>query len=176
MKVSKSTNDVLLNDAISRDRTTARRSALVEILLFERFLTREQLIVRVERCLGKGCFGESAWIDTFYRDMRVVKRALDAAGYQLAYSRSKQSPGYYLQNQPPVSTDLAEKIEGSVNEIDPSQITILKNLSVKQRFQQGFSITNLACTSVAHTIRNRNPQLSYAASHRLAIQRAYNHD
>ena len=73
--------DILLQDAIKRDRTTARRAELVQILLHERRLTREQLIARVEGKLGKGCFGESAWEDTFFRDMKLVKRALKAAGY-----------------------------------------------------------------------------------------------
>jgi hypothetical protein len=176
MEISTESLTVLLEDATARDRTTARRSALFKILFHERCLTREQLIVRVEGILGKGCFGEAAWIDTFYRDMRVVKRALDAAGYHLAYSRSKQRPGYYLRNQPSISTDMSEKIKGSVNEIDPSQITTLKKFSSKQRFQQGISISNLACAAVAHSIRQRNPQLSNAESHRLAIQRAYEHD
>jgi hypothetical protein len=49
----------LLQDAASRDRTTARRACLVRILCFERYLTRTGLIARVERELGRGCFGLS---------------------------------------------------------------------------------------------------------------------
>ena len=73
---------VLLEDAIERDRTTARRMALLKILHQECRLTRTQLIVRVGGMLGKGCFGEYAWMDAFYRDMRIVKRALRATGRQ----------------------------------------------------------------------------------------------
>jgi len=171
MNVSPAALDVLLEDVITRDRTTARRTALLKILLQERNLTREQLIVRVEGKLGKGCFGDSAWIDTFYRDMQVVKRALRAAGYQLAYSRSLHQPGYYLHNQPSISSDLSATMEGCVAEVDPSQISILKQLSLKQRFQQGCSISNLARRVVANRIRQRNPQLSPAEAHRLAIQK-----
>ena len=69
MSISPAALNVLLEDAITRDRTTARRAALLKILHQERYLTREQLIVRVEGILGVGCFGDSAWIDTFYRDM-----------------------------------------------------------------------------------------------------------
>src|SRR3990172_10446315 len=87
--------DVILQDAIQRDITTARRVALLEILWNERYLTRAQLIARVELRLGKNCFGVSAWEDTFYRDMRFVKKAFEAAGYRLLYSRNKQQPGYY---------------------------------------------------------------------------------
>ena len=82
--------DAILHNAIQRDITTARHAALLEILLNERYLTRSQLIARVELRLGKGCFGVSAWEDTFYRDMRFVKQAFEGAGFQLRYSRNKQ--------------------------------------------------------------------------------------
>src|SRR6266545_5572083 len=84
--------DNILHDAIHRDITTARRTALLEILWNERYLTRAQLIARVELRLGKNCFGVSAWEDTFYRDMRFVKQAFEAVGYQLLYSRKKEQP------------------------------------------------------------------------------------
>ncbi|NIM94726.1 MAG: hypothetical protein GTO18_13580 [Anaerolineales bacterium] len=170
MSISPVAQDVLLQDAIARDRTTARREALLRILNQERYLTREQLIVRVEGRLGKDCFGESAWQDTFYRDMQVVKRALRAAGYQPAYSRSLQRPGYHLRNQPSVGSDLSAILDGGVAEVDRSQNDIYKNLSFKQRFQQGCSISNLARQVVAHRIRQRDPQLSLLEAHRLAIQ------
>jgi hypothetical protein len=162
--------DLLLQDAINRDRTTARRTALLEILQQERYLTREQLIVRVEGKLGKGCFGEAAWRDTFYRDMQVVKRALRAAGYQLAYSRSLQAPGYYLHGQPSIGAELSATLDGSIAEVDRSQITIYKHLSFAQRFQQGCSISNLAHQVVAYRIRQRNPRLSFVESHRLTVR------
>lgn len=172
MSISPAALDVLLEDAIARDRTTARRAALLRILHQERYLTREQLIVRVEGLLGVGCFGTSAWIDTFYRDMRVVKRALHVAGYQLAYCRSMQRPGYYLRDQPPIGPDLSATLAGSVMELDPAQINIYKQLSFKQRFQQGCSISNLARQVVAHRLLQRNPQLSYLEAHRLALQKS----
>ena len=58
--------DVILQDAIRREITTARRVALLETLWNERYLTRSQLIARVGLRLGKHCFGISAWEDTFY--------------------------------------------------------------------------------------------------------------
>lgn len=171
MSIPPAAQDILLDDAIARDRTTARRATLLKILQQERYLTREQLIVRVEGKLGKGCFGDSAWIDTFYRDMRVVKRAMRAAGYQLSYSRSRKQPGYYLRDQPPVSSDLSTILNGSVSEVDLTQIRILKQLSFRQRFQQGCSISNLARQVVANRIRKRNPQLSLTEAHRIAVQK-----
>jgi len=161
--------EVLLGDAITRDRTTARRVALWRILHQERYLTREQLIVRVEGKLGKGCFGNSAWEDTFYRDMRVVKRAFKAAGYKIAYSRGSQRPGYYLLDHPAIGADLSTALDGGVAEVDRSQITIFKGLSLEQRFRQGCSISNLARQVVAGRIRQRTPQLSLAEAHRQAV-------
>ena len=162
--------DILLQDAINRDRTTARRAALVEILLQERYLTREHLIVRVEGKLGKGCFGASAWKDIFFRDMQLVKQALQAEGYKLAYSRSSLKPGYYLRDHASISSNMDTILQGCVSEVDPSQIKILKKLTFKQRFQQGCSVSNLARTIVANRIRQRNPRLSSAEAQRLAIQ------
>ena len=171
MNVSPAALGVLLEDAINRDRTTARRSTLLDILLQERYLTREQLIVGVEGRLGKGCFGDAAWEDTFFRDLQVVKQTLEAAGYQPAYSRSLQQPGYYLWDQPPVDAEFSAILEGSVAEVDPSQIAILKRLSFRQRFQQGCSITNLARQVVVNRIQQRNPQLNPSEAQRLAVQK-----
>jgi hypothetical protein len=162
--------EILLQDAINRDRTTARRAALVEIFLQERYLTREHLIVRVEGKLGKGCFGASAWKDIFFRDMQLVKQALQAEGYILAYSRSSLRPGYYLRDRAGISSKLETILDSCVSEVDPSQIRILKKLTFKQRFQQGCSVSNLARTIVANRIRQRNPRLSSAEAQRLSLQ------
>jgi hypothetical protein len=170
MLIPRQTLEIFLADAIDRDRTTARRLTLCAILLHERYLTRQQLIVRVEGKLGAGCFGESAWVDIFYRDMQVVKKALRAAGYQLVYSRRRQQPGYYLSDQPSISSDLSTILDGSVAEVDPSQIAIFKGLSFRQRFLQGCSISNLACQVAANRLRQRNPQLSLAEAQRMALQ------
>lgn len=170
MNINRAALELLLEDASTRDRTTARRVALLTILHQEHYLTRSQLIVRVEGILGKGCFGDSAWEDTFFRDMQVVKRALRAAGHQPAYSRDSQRSGYYLYHQPPIGSDLSHIIDGCIAEINPSQVAIYKQLTVRQRFQQGCSISNLARKVVAHRIGLRNPQLSPAEAHRLAVQ------
>ncbi len=171
MELPPSALQVLLDDAITRDRMTARRAALLNILQHERYLTREQLIVRVEEKAGKGCFGDSAWVDTFYRDVKVVKRALEAAGYQLAYSRNMKLPGYYLRNHPPISPELSGILESSIAEVDPAQIAISKQLSFGQRFRQGCSISNLARQIVANRFQQRNPHPSLTEGNRLAIQK-----
>jgi hypothetical protein len=68
--------DTILHDAMQWDTTTARRVALLEILLNERYLTRSQLIAGIELRLGKNYFEISAWEDTFFHHMRFVKQAL----------------------------------------------------------------------------------------------------
>ena len=165
--------DAILNDAMQRDITTARRAAVLEILWNERYLTRSQLIARVELQLGKNCFGLSAWGDTFYRDMRFVKQAFEAAGYRLLYGRNKQQPGYYLDGQPALSSEIKQVLKGSAAEVDQRQIDIYRKLSFAERFYQGCSISDTARKVVAYRIRQENPRLSIAEANRMAVQRAY---
>lgn len=165
--------DAILQDAIRRDITTARRVALLEILWNERYLTRTQLIARVELRLGKNCFGIAAWEDTFFRDIRSVKQAFEAAGYQLLYSRTKQQPGYYLDGQPALSSEIQQVLKGSAVEVDQRQIDIYRKLSFAERFHQGCSISDTARKVVAYRIRQENPRLSVAEANRMAVQRAY---
>lgn len=175
MNIANAAEKVLLEDAAERDRTTARRRALLLILQHERWLTREQLIDRVEGQFGTGCFGEAAWVDTFYRDMRVVRRALRAAGFQVAYSRSLEQPGYYLRGQPAISAELARQLDGSVAEVDRAQIAVLRALSPRQRFQQGCSISNLSRQVVANRLQRRKPGLSREAALRQAVRSGSSH-
>lgn len=165
--------DAILHDAMQRDITTARRVALLEILWNERYLTRSQLIARVELRRGKNCFGISAWEDTFYRDMRFVKLAFEAAGNQLLYSRKKEQPGYYLDGQTALSSELKQVLKGSTAEVDQRQIDIYRTLSFAERFHQGCSISDTARKVVAYRIRQENPRLSVAEATRMALQRAY---
>ena len=165
--------DVILHDAMRRDTTTARRIALLEILWNERYFTRSQLIARVELRLGKNCFGISAWEDTFYRDMRFVKQAFEAAKYLLLYSRKKEQPGYYLNGQPALSSAIQQVLTGSAAEVDQRQIEIYQKLSFAERFHQGCSISDTARKVVAYRIRQENPRLSIAEANRMALQRAY---
>jgi hypothetical protein len=165
--------DVILEDAIRRDLTTARRSKLLEILWNERYLTRAQLIARVELRLVKNCFGISAWEDTFYRDMRFVKQAFQATGYQLLYSRKKEQSGYYLEGQAALRSEIQQVLKGSAAEVDQSQIDIYRKLSFAERFHQGCSISDTARKVVAYRIRQGNPKLSLMEANQIALQRAY---
>lgn len=165
--------DVILQDVMQRDITTARRVALLMLLWSERYLTRSQLIARVELRLGKNSFGILAWEDTFYRDMRVVKQALEAAGYQLLYSRRREQPGYYLDGQPALSPEIQQVLKSSAAEVDQRQIDVYRKLSFAERFHQGCSISDTARKVVAYRIRQENPRLSVAEANRMALQRAY---
>jgi len=165
--------DAILQDAIQRDITTARRITLLEILWHERYLTRAQLIARVEHRLGKNCFGTSAWEDTFYRDMRLVKQAFETAGYRLLYSRNKKQPGYYLDEQPPLLPEIRQILKTSAAEVDQRQIDIYHKLSPADRFRQGCSISDTARKVVAYRIRQEDPRISIAEANRMALQRAY---
>ena len=161
--------EMLLSDAADRDRATARRVCLLHILWQEGYLTRQGLISRVEGELGAGCFGRAAWKDAFYRDLRVVKTALSAAGYRLLYSRNPRRPGYYLLGQPAIGPELARILEGSVAEVDAAQIAVFKRLAAAERFRLGFSISETARDVVAYRIRQRDPRLSPSEANRLAL-------
>jgi hypothetical protein len=168
MDIPQAACESLLQDAAARDRTTARRLTLLQIISRERYLTRKQLITRVEAKLGTGCFGGPAWEDTFYRDLKMVKQAFASAACRLTYSRNPNHPGYYLQDLPAVSSELANILAGCVAEVDFAQIAILKKLSAQSRFQQGCSISNLARQVVANRIRQRNPAIQQAEAYRRA--------
>ncbi|MBI3158223.1 MAG: hypothetical protein HYZ26_01325 [Chloroflexi bacterium] len=134
----------LLDDAAARDIVTARRACLLTVLWRQRGLARPALMRLVEAELGRGCFGEKAWEDTFQRDMQAVKRAFRAAGFTLAYSRTKGSEGYFLRGEPRLHSQVQAAIRGALAEIDPRQIRVYARLTPAQRFQQGANISMLA--------------------------------
>jgi len=133
----------LLRDAEKRDPVTARRSHLVRFLLRERYLTRENLMLRVGSLMGYASFGNKSWKDNFYRDMRVAKAALKQAGFDLKYSRAGDHPGYYIAGEPPLHQDVKKEIAGALGEIDQEQIEIYKRIPPAQKFYQACFIINL---------------------------------
>ena len=171
--ISRKAIEVILDDAMQRDITTARRAALLQILWNEHYLTRVQLIARTEYRLGRNCFGTSAWEDTFYRDMRVVKQAFQAAGYLLEYSRNRELPGYYLHGQPALLPEFRQLVKASAAEADQRQIDIYRQLTSAVRFRQGCAISDTARKVVAFRIRQENPDLTSQEANQMALQRAY---
>jgi len=171
--LSRKSVEVIFHDAIQRDITTARRATLLQILWIERYITRAQLITRVEYKLGRNCFGTSAWEDTFYGDMRVVKQAFQAADYLLEYSRNRENPGYYLHGQPALLSEFRKILKASAAEVDQRQIDIYHQLSSIERFRQGCAISDTARKVVAYRIRQENPNLTPQEANQMALQRAY---
>ena len=110
----------------------------------------------------------------FYRDMRFVKQAFEAMGYRLLYSRNKQQPGYYLDGQPALSSEIKRVLTGSAAEVDERQIEIYRKLSFAERSYQGCSISDTAHKVVAYRIRQENQKLSIGEANRMAVQRAAN--
>jgi hypothetical protein len=51
--LSSKSREVIFQEAIHRDLLTARRALLLDLLWNERFLTRSQLIARINQKLGK---------------------------------------------------------------------------------------------------------------------------
>ncbi len=132
----------LLKDAAERDRTTARRTALTELLWHERYLSRENLMERVGQRLGAGCFGESAWEDTFNRDMQAVKEAFESCSGGLAFSRTKGMAGYYLRGEGRLHAQVEQAIAHSIAQVDTRQLLIYRSLGVVQRVRQALRITD----------------------------------
>ena len=74
-------------------------------------------MARVDLRLEKQCFGISAWDDTFYWDMRFVKRPFETAEYRLLYSRNKQQLGYCLEGKPALSSGFKQVLKSSAADI-----------------------------------------------------------
>lgn len=163
----------LLQDAVDRDLVTARRFLLLRILNHESYLTRDQLIVRVEAFLGRNCFGKKSWRDTFYRDMRVVKEAFYFAGLQIAYSRQSEKSGYFLVGQPSISDELKQLNQSALAEIDKDRMKEFRNLTIPEKVQIAFELSDAAIKELTNQVRQQNPDLSEQEAQKIALQREY---
>jgi hypothetical protein len=79
--------------------------------------------------------------------------------------------GYYLGDQPALSSEFKQMLKSSVYEVDQHQIDIFQKLSPADRFSQGCSISDTARRVVAYRIRQDNPRLSLVEVN-LALQRS----
>jgi len=77
------------------DTVAARRAALIDLLADGRPYTREVIWPRIERQLGRPCWGQRP-DETLQRDLRALRRG----DIRIAYSRRKGAEGYYLQYPP----------------------------------------------------------------------------
>jgi hypothetical protein len=105
--------------------------------------------------------------------MRFVKQAFEAAEYRLVYSRKKEQPGYYLDGQPALRSEIQQELKSIAADVDQRQIDIYHKLSFAERFHQGCSISDTARKVVAYRIRQDNPKLSLMEANQITLQRAY---
>lgn len=140
IKVPNKAIAALLKDAQGRDLTTARRQLLFQTLWRERYLTRSQLIWRIDKQLGNHCFGVKAWEDTFYRDMRAVKTVFASAGFTLEYNRGGNRPGYHLAGEPALHQSMHRRLVGALQELDDEQCEIYGQISAEQKCYQAISM------------------------------------
>jgi hypothetical protein len=135
----------LLEKTSRREDTRARRKQLLKTLYHERYLTWKGLAWRLEWVLG---WTPSRFV--FIQDMWFVRKAFQAAGYQVAYSWTGEMRGFYLRGEGELSQEWLRAIQGAVTEVDPRQVEITRRLTPAQRVQQGLSLTNLAHSVVRY--------------------------
>jgi len=140
---------VLLAHQAEQNPVLARRMALLDILCAEAYLTREELIAKVQERLGEDCFGQDA-VQALWEDMR----ALRAAGMDIRYSRSKGRLGYYLRTVA-VSEEDKRKIRAVFDEIDYRQMAILRSLPPARRTAMVFELCEALRQSIAASVRSR---------------------
>jgi len=146
-----------LEEVAARDLPLARRAALLRLVWREAHLTREGLMARVEALLGRGCFGQAPE-ETFQDDLGFVRAAIAERGFQLRSGGHSGQPGYYVEGRPPLDERLAHPIAGSVAEVDPRQMVILKRFPLTKRFQQGRSMMEQVERVAVHRVRQRHPE------------------
>jgi hypothetical protein len=168
--------EVLRKKSIHHKFVMMRRLELLKILWDERYLTSQQLIIRVTLNLGKNSFGKSVDKAAFYRDMKLLKKAFQAADIKLAYSRRKIRGGYYIIGEPPISEELSLEIKYSAAEVDIRQIEIYNKMTPAERFRQGCAISDLARRVVAYRILIENPGMNMDEANRRALRKAYSQE
>ncbi len=165
--------EVISQQSTSHASTLKRRMELLRILWDERYLTRQQLICRVNQKLGRNSFGKSATKSAFYSDMKIIEKAFQAVDIKLAFNHRRSHGGYFLVGEPAISEELAVEIKNSADEVDSRQIEIYQKLTPADRFRQGCEISDLALRVVAYRILMENPGMNLREANRIALKRAY---
>ena len=144
----------LLDRTAKGEATRTRRKRILRFLYNERYLTRIGISSRLEMFDGVYPSWRDSTLIAFFLDMRFVKKAFQAAGYQLAYSWKGERRGFYLREEGVLSPEVIRAIQGAVAEVDPRQVEITQRLTPGQRVQQGLSLTNLAHNVVRYRRRS----------------------
>jgi hypothetical protein len=116
--ISRKAADVILQDAIQRDITTARRFILLQILWNERYLTRAQLITRMEYRLGKNC----AHLLGRIRSPRHA--VLEGISSRVAWVQQMQEPSVTTCRQFPLSPEFKQLVKVLLRSINVRSIFI----------------------------------------------------
>src|SRR5258708_29235777 len=144
-----------LDEAFQRDRVTARRLTLLNLIWRESHQMQATLIGRTEARLGRGCFGKASAL-AFRRDMQAIKLILAASGKSLRYSRKAEGAGYYIQGRPELAPEVTRAIHGAAEELDPRQIAAFARLAPGQRLRLAMRLTeDLTATAVRQLLRER---------------------
>jgi hypothetical protein len=137
----------LLAHEAGRNSALARRMAVLQSLRTAPFQTRETLTAAVEDELGPGCFGadpaENLWNDV---------AELRAASIPIAYSRSKDHPGYYLVADG-ADPDFELQLENLLGEISPVEVAVVRGLSPAKRMETLFAMADSARDSLVSQVQ-----------------------
>jgi hypothetical protein len=160
----------LLEDAIHRDRVTARRSTLLTLIWQESFLSGAGLISRTEALVGRGCFG-AAPVATLRRDIHALKHLLNQAGFRLRCSRQTGRSGYYVVGRPELAPELTEMIRAGMQDVDPKQIALAARLTPADRVRQAGQLSDGLRHMAVRRLMNEQTGLSLQAALREVAHR-----
>lgn len=162
----------LAHEATGRDLVTARRTLSLTLLWQENYQAQPVLIARLRYRLGLGCFGANPEL-TFRRDMQAVKGILAAAGFGLKYSRRAEKAGYYIPGRPDLAPETLQAIRGAVQEVDPRQIEIWRQMTPAQRVRLAMRLSEDMLAMAVHRLRHERPDLDRLAARREVLHRHY---
>jgi hypothetical protein len=116
------------------DRIAARRAALIDLLADGRSHSREEIWQKIANRLGANCWGKVPQ-EALARDLAALRKG----GIRIAYSRSPQVTGYYLQYPP-----LARPPSPQYETINWQLVAAIRRLSVPEKNRRAFAAADFA--------------------------------
>ena len=164
--------EAVLAEGSSHSLAAARRMTLLDLLWHESHLSGAGLMARTQALLHRGCFGRAA-LAGFRRDMRALRRALAAAGYELKFSRRPGLGGYYIPGRPELAPELAASLDAAIRDVDPRQIQIASRLSPADRVRQASQLSDGLRMMAVRRLMAERPQLTMQEAQREVLHRYY---
>lgn len=152
------------------DQDALRRSLIARMIWQASYQRSPGLIDNVAYLVGWRVWGEDPRA-TLAADILALRRALAAAGHQLAYSNDPQRKGYYIQGRPLLDPQLARGIRGAMAEVDLQQMAIIRLKTPAWRVAQAASMIAAAEEVGAYRLRLRRPHLTSLEALRLVRQK-----